>query len=542
MMGMNSYGTVQAIGANCTFRRAALDSIGGHAPGLSEDMHTAMQLHAKGWKSVYLPEVLTIGLVPSSLSAFFQQQLKWSRGTFELLFTTYLKLFRHFTWRQKLHYFTIALYFLGGIITLIDILVPVLALVLAKTVWQIDLSDFLMMFLPLFGISILIPMYSQKWLAQQHERGFHLAGGILQTGTWWIYNLGFLCTLLRIKIPYIPTPKDDEPRNDWMISLPNLITAMICFLAIVYGLQLDYSPFSIFMASFACLNGCFLIFISIMAQQKLINTMNAGIISRLPSLKRPLAFLRSRYESLTSGMLKIIMIPTLLLLTCSLIFAGRIEFLDSDYGLEAIKPPIDKHTGGFYTGIYLPEVEKKSSFKKLFETEKQLETSFDIISLYMAWGPESGAAFPDSMLREIVQRGSIPMITWEPWTWPFPEYKKHPELCCEKKVLRYIYEEYFDQYLLEYALQFKKLKGPVMLRFAHEFDNPAYPWSEAGGNTPEDFKRCWKYVVNYFDSLGVGNVTWVWNPWEEDQLDKYYPGDEYVDWIGVTNLNYGLAA
>jgi cellulose synthase (UDP-forming) len=33
MMCMNSYGTVQAIGANCTFRRQALDDIGGHAPG-----------------------------------------------------------------------------------------------------------------------------------------------------------------------------------------------------------------------------------------------------------------------------------------------------------------------------------------------------------------------------------------------------------------------------------------------------------------------------------------------------------------------------
>ncbi len=80
MMGMNSYGTVQAIGANCTFRRAALDSIGGHAAGLTEDMHTAMRLHAEGWQSVYLPKVLSRGLVPTSLAAFYAQQLKWARG------------------------------------------------------------------------------------------------------------------------------------------------------------------------------------------------------------------------------------------------------------------------------------------------------------------------------------------------------------------------------------------------------------------------------------------------------------------------------
>jgi cellulose synthase/poly-beta-1,6-N-acetylglucosamine synthase-like glycosyltransferase len=103
MMSMNSYGTVNAIGANCVFRRKALDSIGGHAPGLSEDMHTAMQLHAKGWKSVYVPEIYTQGLSPASLTAYYKQQLKWSRGTLELLVAVYPKLFNKFSWRQKIH-------------------------------------------------------------------------------------------------------------------------------------------------------------------------------------------------------------------------------------------------------------------------------------------------------------------------------------------------------------------------------------------------------------------------------------------------------
>ncbi len=116
MMTMNRYGTVLAIGANCTFRRSALDSIGGHAAGLAEDMHTAMQLHAKGWKSAYLPAVLTEGRVPSTLSAYYKQQLKWARGSLELLFVTYPKLFKHFTWAQRFHYGTVPLHYLSGLI------------------------------------------------------------------------------------------------------------------------------------------------------------------------------------------------------------------------------------------------------------------------------------------------------------------------------------------------------------------------------------------------------------------------------------------
>ncbi len=126
MMCMNAYGTVNAIGANCVFRRTALDSIGGHAPGLAEDMHTAMQLHAKGWKSVYVPKVFTKGLVPATLTSYYMQQLKWSRGTLELLVTVFPKLFKKFTWRQKLHYGILPLGYLSGLFLLIGFLIPIL--------------------------------------------------------------------------------------------------------------------------------------------------------------------------------------------------------------------------------------------------------------------------------------------------------------------------------------------------------------------------------------------------------------------------------
>src|SRR6266852_319788 len=65
MQGMHGTGTSVGIGANCTFRRTALDSIGGHGIGLAEDLVTSIRLHAAGWRSVYVPEVVARGLVPA---------------------------------------------------------------------------------------------------------------------------------------------------------------------------------------------------------------------------------------------------------------------------------------------------------------------------------------------------------------------------------------------------------------------------------------------------------------------------------------------
>lgn len=235
MMGMNSYGTVQAIGANCTFRRKALDSIGGHAAGLSEDMHTAMQLHAKGWKSVYVPKILTRGLVPATLAAYYKQQIKWARGTFELLFAVYPKLFHQFTWRQKIHYFTLPLYYLFGVFNFFDFLIPVLALILAEFPWYVSLGEFIVMFMPFFFISLCIRQFAQRWYHEKNEKGFHLFGGILRTGTWWVFGLGLIYSILRVKVPYIPTPKDDKPKNNFWLSLPNIFICLLSVGAIIYS-------------------------------------------------------------------------------------------------------------------------------------------------------------------------------------------------------------------------------------------------------------------------------------------------------------------
>ncbi|HEY8968347.1 MAG TPA: glycosyltransferase family 2 protein, partial [Puia sp.] len=253
MMTMNKYGTVPAIGANCTFRRSALDSIGGHAAGLAEDMNTAMHLHARGWRSVYVPMVLARGLVPSTLSAYYKQQLKWSRGVFELLFTTYPRLFRRFTWRQKLHYGLGALYYFSGVVFLINFLIPILFLLDLSTA-SIGLEGFMISVFPLIVAIVLIRHYVQTWVMDFKERGFHVVGGLLMIGTWWIHALGFVFAVIRKKVPYDPTPKDNDRSSDWSINIPNMVVIVLSAFAIIYGLYRDWNPYTIGMAGFALLN------------------------------------------------------------------------------------------------------------------------------------------------------------------------------------------------------------------------------------------------------------------------------------------------
>ncbi|SKA36999.1 Glycosyltransferase, catalytic subunit of cellulose synthase and poly-beta-1,6-N-acetylglucosamine synthase [Chitinophaga eiseniae] len=518
MSTMNSYGTVLAIGANCTFRRAALDSIGGHASGLAEDMHTAMHLHAKGWKSIYVPAVLTRGLVPNTLSAYYAQQLKWARGTFELLVTTYPRLFRQFTWLQRLHYGTIPLHYLSGVVFLINFLVPVLSLVTGYIPFRADLVQFSLLAFPAIASIILIRHYVQRWVMEETERGFHVVGGLLFIGTWWIYLLGLIYTIARKRVPYLPTPKDDSGPDDWRLNLPNIVILVISLAAIIYGLSHDWNPYSLFMAGIAGIN-CLIMVFNIMAslQLKKIPARYGWVktILTLPLfLKRQ--FWIFRHLHLYTGIRKLGLPLLLVVIVLSWYFtAGR---------RQAPVSVLPSRQDVFYTGAYNP------SGEGLPRTQ--------ITSLYIAWGDGQDHLLPDS-LTAIYNSGSIPMVTWEPWTSRFTHNAGQVQQ--ERKVMSLIPTGIFDSYLEQFADQVKALNRPLFLRFAHEPDNPAYPWSPTGGNTPEEYGRAWRYVHTLFLRRGAINAVWVWSPWKASNAEKYFPGKEFVDWIGVTALNYGPA-
>ncbi len=207
-MGLYGLGSSVAIGANCTFRRKALESIGGHAVALAEDLVTSMRIHAAGWKSVYNPVIVNRGLVPEEFGSFAKQQLKWARGVFEVLFVDYPQLFRKFSFWQKFSYGAISFYYLTGLMTLFFILIPPLYFFTGIIPANMDFVEFLLKGTPIVIIAFIIYIYVQKFMVHpKMERGFHWRGMILKYSLWPIYFLSFVLGILNHKIPYIPTAK-----------------------------------------------------------------------------------------------------------------------------------------------------------------------------------------------------------------------------------------------------------------------------------------------------------------------------------------------
>jgi endoglucanase len=74
----------------------------------------------------------------------------------------------------------------------------------------------------------------------------------------------------------------------------------------------------------------------------------------------------------------------------------------------------------------------------------------------------------------------------------------------------------------------------VLVRWAHEMDlTLLYPWS---GNDPSLYRAAFRHVVEVFRAEGADNVRWVWSPAGESRALAFYPGDDVVDFVGLTVL------
>ncbi len=70
----------------------------------SEDIWTSLELHRRGWRTVFLPKVLTQGLTPDTITAFLKQQFRWACGGWEIMLQSRLLRAHRLTPSQKLQY------------------------------------------------------------------------------------------------------------------------------------------------------------------------------------------------------------------------------------------------------------------------------------------------------------------------------------------------------------------------------------------------------------------------------------------------------
>jgi hypothetical protein len=203
------------------------------------------------------------------------------------------------------------------------------------------------------------------------------------------------------------------------------------------------------------------------------------------------------------------------------------------YGVPGAEPPASTPTlvpgsrpynvsglihpaGGKFLGIQAPGAPDSLGPVRSFAASVRARPN--LIGQYMSWNNP-----PDTQaVTSAWAFGALYYMVWEPY---------HTSVAA-------IASGRSNGYLTRFAQQVRALNLPVAISFGHEMNGFWYPWGTTGA-TAAQFVAAWRLIHRLFAAAHATNVIWVWNPnviSAEPQLDlsAYYPGDAYVDWVGVT--------
>jgi hypothetical protein len=157
--------------------------------------------------------------------------------------------------------------------------------------------------------------------------------------------------------------------------------------------------------------------------------------------------------------------------------------------------------------------------------------------------------FPLSAVQEIHQAGKTPFIRMMART------SLEQNVADPNYSLQNIIDGQFDNDLLQWFSQASATGFPMLIEFGTEVNGEWFPWNglyNGGGVTtgygdpaladgPERFVAAYRHIIDLSRQAGANNLTWffhldsygqpeiAWNDFE-----NYYPGDDYIDWIGVS--------
>lgn len=231
--GKNRLNSATMCGTNMLIRRDALMQVGGMCEeSIAEDFVTGLFLHEKGWKSLYVPEVLAEGLAPEDFLSYTKQQFRWARGALDVLFR-YNLLFRGgLTFAQKVQYLSSVTYFLSGTVVLMNILLPLLFLFFGLIPIQIDTMFLAAVFIPYIFLTAGV-------LASTSNRRFSFRALSFSLCSFWIHVKALWSAMTGQKVGFSVTSKTGLQGNFLKLVIPHILYISTVAVAIPYAIARD---------------------------------------------------------------------------------------------------------------------------------------------------------------------------------------------------------------------------------------------------------------------------------------------------------------
>ena len=537
-----------SCGNGVAYRRAAIEELGGFSEwNLVEDLYTTYELHARGWRSAYLGVPVSVGTAPATAAEMASQRLRWATDSLRIFFWDNPLLKRGLTLRQRLHYLHTTGWYLVAAAHVIFLVSPIASILLGARLLVSGTEGTYAVLLALY----LVPVAATLALHVGWRGALRTAQ--IQTFLAPVFALAIPRALLdsprrhrKRKLRSEVTPKGRQRQLSWFTSFQHAVLALLllsigvsvaqpgtaswavvlwaCVLAAalatpgsVLGLQRDVSQSLRIALAAPAIGAAVLVALTVVPT----NPVNARGAAAAASAVAPVAPAPTTAQPLATR-------------------DAAVKALADT--AKAAGPPLSTPRQGIYLGMFHRSVAGPP--RHPVSLHRYPGVKLRILHRFQAWwGPDRFLG--REWLAAVARRGAVPMVSWEPWLKPKRSVAAPNQ---RRGIVRQIARGVHDLYIRRWARDARAYGKPILLRFMHEMNGNWYPWSVGiNGNSPAAFRSAWRHVHDIFRREGATNVGWVFSvdsfaggtPTSRRELDHFFPGKNYVDWVGLSGFNWG---
>lgn len=184
-----------------------------------------------------------------------------------------------------------------------------------------------------------------------------------------------------------------------------------------------------------------------------------------------------------------------------------------------VEKPLPRHQtlakfephGGTYLGLFLAGKRENANPDVVEDIYGRNHALYLTYSHWRRGYSDTNSYFPLKFAENAKRNGSAIQVAWEP-SYGLDDVKD-------------------DEYVRQFAREAKQAGIPIFLRFAGEMNGEWVPWHDK----PEKYIEKFRLIHDIMEEEAP-NVAMVWSPnfLPRHNIDQYYPGDKYVDWVGLS--------
>ncbi|RLL56038.1 cellulose synthase catalytic subunit (UDP-forming) [Mariprofundus sp. EBB-1] len=228
MRGMDNWNAAFFCGSGGVLRRSCLETIGGICTEtVTEDIETSVEMHAKGFNSVYLHRPMLAGLQPETFTGFLTQRLRWAHGMLQVFMMKNPLLIKGLSFWQRICYFNMTYYWFFAFMRLIFLFSPVLYLIFGIRLYDAPVEEILIYGLPhlvAFAIYFNVFFGRSRWflVSDMYE--------VLQS--FFAIRTIFQVVLHPQRGTFMVTPKDENIMEDFISPVAKVFHLAVGIMAV----------------------------------------------------------------------------------------------------------------------------------------------------------------------------------------------------------------------------------------------------------------------------------------------------------------------